>query len=93
MISAHIISHYAGSYTSFVKDRIFNPLNMTSTTFYPSEAVQSGEMTQAWTKNGRRIPQWFTDDVVELMCGPGGVISNGDDIVRVTSKSQYDAFT
>jgi len=82
MLSSYIISHYTGSYTSFVKDRIFTPLNMISTTFSPSEAVRSGEMTHAWTDNGRRIPQWFTDEQIDLIAGPGGIISSGEDMVR-----------
>jgi CubicO group peptidase (beta-lactamase class C family) len=84
MLSSYIISHYTGSYTAFVKDRIFSPLNMNSTTFSPSEAVRSGEMTQAWTKSGRRIPQWSTDELMELIAGPGGIISSGEDMVRDT---------
>ena len=81
MLSSYIISYYTGSYTTFVKDRIFTPLHMTSTTFTPSEAVRSGKMTHAWTNNGRRIPQWFTDDIMHLTAGPGGVISSSEDMV------------
>lgn len=81
MLGSHIITHYTGSYVSFVKERILNPLNMTSTTFSPSEAVKSGEMTQSWTNQGRRIPQWFTEDMKSLNAGPGGLISNVEDMV------------
>ena len=81
--AAHIISTYAGSFTAFVKERIFDPLNMTSTTYSFSEAVRSGEITQAWTStgNGRRIPHWFDDDVIQLVAGAGGIISSAADIV------------
>lgn len=83
ILTVHIISHYTGQpYTSFVKDRIFTPLNMTSTTYTPSEAIRLGEVTQSWTKSGRRIPEWFNDGQVELNAGPGGVISNAEDLVR-----------
>lgn len=84
MLSSYIISHYTGSYTSFVKDRIFTPLNMTSTTFSVSEAVLSGQMTDAWANSGRRIPQWFTDEQMDLIAGAGGIISSGEDMVRGT---------
>ena len=59
------------------------PLNMSSTTFLPSEAVASGEMAQSWTKQGRRIPQWFTDGMTELNAGPGGIISSAKDMVCI----------
>jgi len=83
-LSSYIISHYTGSYTSFVKDRIFTPLDMTSTTFSLSEAVLSGEMADAWTNSGRRIPNWLTDEQIELTAGPGGIISSVEDMVRST---------
>lgn len=90
MLASRIITHYTGSYTSFVKDRIFIPLNMSSTTYLPSEAVASGEMTQSWTKQGRRISQWFTDETTELHAGPGGVISSAEDMVCIfTSASIF----
>jgi CubicO group peptidase (beta-lactamase class C family) len=81
--AAHIVSTYAGSFTTFVKERIFDPLNMTSTTYSLSEAVRSGEITQAWTSmaNGRRIPHWFDDEVNQLIAGAGGIISSAADMV------------
>ena len=85
MLSSYIISHYAGSYTSFIKERIFSPLNMSSTTFFLSEALRSGEMTHSWTQNGRRIPQWFPDNLTELVAGPGGIISSVEDMVSCAS--------
>jgi len=59
-------------------------LNMTSTTYSFSEAVRSGEITQAWTStgNGRRIPHWFDDDVIQLVAGAGGIISSAADIAK-----------
>ena len=82
--AAHIVSTYAGSFTAFVKERIFEPLNMTSSTYLLSEAVRSGEITQAWTStdNGRRIPHWFDDEVIQLIAGAGGIISSAADMVR-----------
>jgi CubicO group peptidase (beta-lactamase class C family) len=89
MLSSYIISHYTGSYTSFVKERIFVPLNMSSTTFFLSEALRSGEMTHSWTQNGRRIPQWPIDNLAELIAGPGGIISSVEDMVSCASSLIY----
>lgn len=83
IIAAHIVSTYTGSFTAFVKERIFDPLNMTSTTYSLSDAVRSGEITQAWTSigNGRRVPHWFDDEVNQLLAGAGGIISSAADLV------------
>lgn len=85
VVASHIISTYTGSYTQFVKERIFDPLNMTSTTFSLSEAVNSGKMSQNWASqgNGRRIPHWMNDGVAHMMAGSGGIISSVVDVVRV----------
>ncbi|KAA1476004.1 beta-lactamase/transpeptidase-like protein [Dentipellis sp. KUC8613] len=80
MLGAHLISKYTGSYTQFVQDRIFDPLNMTSSTFSPGKAASSGKLTQTWTTFGRRIPVWFTEENAELSSGPGGIISNIKDL-------------
>jgi CubicO group peptidase (beta-lactamase class C family) len=54
---------------------------MTSTTFSPDKAAQSGEMSQAWTAEGRRIPLTISEDSAELMAGPGGIMSSAIDMV------------
>jgi len=83
IIAAHIVSTYTGSFTAFVKQRIFDTLNMTSTTYSLSDAVRSGEITQAWTSigKGRRVPHWFDDEVNQLLAGAGGIITNAADLV------------
>lgn len=79
---AHIISTYSGvPYTQFVKERIWNRLNVTSSTFSPDQAALSGKLTQIWTASGRRIPFWFAEESVELNAGPGGIISSVVDMV------------
>ncbi|KZP23442.1 beta-lactamase/transpeptidase-like protein [Athelia psychrophila] len=98
VVAAHIISTYTGSYTQFVKERIFAPLNMTSTTFSLSEAVESGKMTQTWGSlaNGRRIPHWMGDDRQETIAGAGGIISSVIDMakwVELLLNSGYDTHT
>ncbi|TFK57591.1 beta-lactamase/transpeptidase-like protein [Heliocybe sulcata] len=80
--ASYIISKYAGPYMTFVKERIFKPLNMTSTTFSPEEAIASGKLTVTWTHTGRRIPFWFTEDTIELQAGAGGVTSSAEDMTR-----------
>jgi CubicO group peptidase (beta-lactamase class C family) len=87
MVCAHIIDIYAGSYTDFVHKRLFMPLNMSDSTFVPSEAHATGRATQTWTKEGRRIPWWFKDDDYKLSMGPGGVIASAEGLVRLYSFS------
>lgn len=82
MTAQHIVTTYTGSFTAFVRDRIFVPLNMTSSTYLYSEAVETGKATQNWGETGRLIPWWFKDDTAELIAGAGGVISSAQDMVR-----------
>jgi hypothetical protein len=81
--AAHIIETYsAQTYTSFVEDRIFTPLGMSSSTFSPAKAGKTGKFTQGWTSNGRLLPECFTEEVVPLMAGAGGVISSAVDMSK-----------
>lgn len=85
VVVAHIISKYANQpYTSFVQERIFVPLDMSSTTFSPRTAAESGKFTQGWTKTGRLVPEWFTEEAAFALAAPGGVISNAIDMVGKT---------
>ena len=83
MVGAHIISKLSGMlYQAFASSRLFAPLNMSSTTFYPSDAMAAGKFTQFWAgNNGRRIPAWFSDEDVPLLSGAGGVMSSVTDMV------------
>lgn len=83
MLTQQIISLYSGiPYPDFVAQRIFAPLNMSSTTFSPSRANATGRFTQSWTPSGRRIPSWFSDAEMILLAGAGGVISSGTDMAQ-----------
>lgn len=83
MVAAHIIETYSGqTYTSFVEDRIFTPLEMFSSTYSPARAGKTGKFTQGWTGSGRLLPEWFTEEMAMLKAGPGGVISNAVDMSK-----------
>lgn len=82
MLGAYLISKYADKpYTGFASERLFGPMNMSTTTFRPDTARKTGLLTQTWTKFGRRVPFGFPEDVVELVAGPGGIISSAADLV------------
>ncbi|VDC03891.1 unnamed protein product [Peniophora sp. CBMAI 1063] len=82
MTAQHIITTYAGSFTDYVRDRIFLPLNMTSTTYSASKAFEGGKPTQTWDENGRRLPWAFKDSDIDLIAGAGGIISSAQDMSR-----------
>lgn len=86
MLGAHLISTYSGMpYPDYIQERIFDRLNMTSTTFSPTEALKSGKRSQTWTASGRLIPFWFSENALDLNAGPGGIISNVEDLVGIYS--------
>ena len=78
---SYIISKYTGSHIDFARERIFEPLGMSSTTFSPTSAAASGKLTQSWTAHDQQIPFWFTDDDKELNAGAGGIITSVIDLV------------
>jgi CubicO group peptidase (beta-lactamase class C family) len=86
MIASHIISLYAGMpFSNFVDQRIFIPLNMSSSTYSPIKANATGHFTQFWTsltEGPRRIPYWFGTDGAELLEGPGGIISSARELTH-----------
>jgi len=84
MLASYLVSKYSAMpYNTFVEQRIFAPLNMTSSTYAPSKAQASGLLTHSWTKEGRRVPEWFGDDsVIDLNAGPGGLITNAIDMSK-----------
>ncbi|KAI0753784.1 beta-lactamase/transpeptidase-like protein [Fomes fomentarius] len=81
---AHIISTYSKkSYQDFVKERIFDPLNMSSTNYSPQEANATGLLSQSWAFVGRRIPLVIEDpSTANLIAGAGGIISNVVDMAK-----------
>ncbi len=84
MVGAHVITTLSGvQFTEFVKDRILKPLEMTQSTYSIDEAVRSGKASETWTPFGRRIPPWMEGLEIELMAGPGGLISSVKELVRL----------
>lgn len=83
IIASHIIAKYSphGSFPEFVQDRIFNPLGMLASTYSPKVAEASGKLTECW-HNGRRIPQFHKEPEMELNAGPGGILTNVEDMVK-----------
>ena len=82
--ASHLVSLYSGkSFTAFVKERIFDPLHMSTTTYRWDEAEKSQLFSQAWSgAEHRRIPYWFAGEKVsEFIAGAGGVISSATDMV------------
>ena len=86
MVGAHVITALSGvPFAEFVKDRILKPLRMTHSTYSINEAIQSGKASETWTPFGRRIPPWMEGLDIELLAGPGGLISNVKELVRIAS--------
>jgi CubicO group peptidase (beta-lactamase class C family) len=82
-VGAQVVKALSGvGFIDFVKDRILAPLNMTQTTYSVHEALGSGQASETWTSFGRRIPLWMEGVHAETIAGPGGIISNVNDLVR-----------
>ncbi|KAI0792431.1 beta-lactamase/transpeptidase-like protein [Abortiporus biennis] len=93
-IGAYVVTKYTGkTFPEFVKARIFDPLNMTSTSYSGTQAAASGHMSDAFTsvydpgaRNGgpaRKIPFLFTDeDQATIVAGPGGILSSAVDMAK-----------
>ena len=81
--ASHIIAVYSAQpFRDFVKERIFDPLNMTSTTYSGDEAAARGLLSQSWSSQGRRLPYWFAGEAMSyFIAGAGGVLSNAVDMV------------
>ncbi|KAJ3550435.1 hypothetical protein NM688_g5078 [Phlebia brevispora] len=84
ILAVHIVETYSGmALTSYVHERIFKPLHMTSTTYFVDEAILTGNMSHAFTTGYRRIPYHFADrNVARLMSGAGAIISSATDMSK-----------
>ena len=86
IVGSHIIATYAGKpFTEFVQERILTPLNMTSAFYFASRVPSELNISQSFTAQ-RRTPLWSTDDrLAEFIAGPGGLLTNPVDMVRITT--------
>jgi CubicO group peptidase (beta-lactamase class C family) len=83
MVGAEVVSTLSGMRLGdFVSNRIFKPLGMNSSTYSIDAATQTGKFSETWTSFGRLIPPWIEDEFEDLIAGPGGVISNVEELVR-----------
>jgi CubicO group peptidase (beta-lactamase class C family) len=81
ILATEIVTRLSGhSYVDFVTARIFEPLGMNHTTFHPDVAATSGRLAHIFTREGRRIPFWVTEDTMAINAGAGGVISTSADL-------------
>ena len=84
ILASHVVALYSDmSFEDFVRRRIWEPLNMSSTTYDINKASSSGLLTQAWASNGRRIPNIFEQHpgASFVAAGAGGIISTVEDLV------------
>jgi CubicO group peptidase (beta-lactamase class C family) len=66
----------------FIGERIFKPLNMTSTSYSLSAALASGRASQAFDAAYRRIPLGLPDIDQALIAGAGGILSTAPDMLK-----------
>ncbi|KAI0341218.1 beta-lactamase/transpeptidase-like protein [Trametopsis cervina] len=80
LVGARIVTKYADmDFIEFVRQRIFEPLNMSTSTYFAEPAKRSGLLSHAFGEQSRRIPFWF-EGQEELFAGPGGVLSSAVDM-------------
>ena len=70
------------SYENFVTERIFKPLDMSDTTFSSGDHADFTRLSQSWTLENRRIPNFFEGNESHILAGPGGIISTISDMVN-----------
>ena len=71
-------------FPDFVQERIFNNLSMSSTTYLPIVAEESGLMSHSWTRDGRRTPFYNSENTHYSQLGADGVITNAVDMVYLS---------
>jgi CubicO group peptidase (beta-lactamase class C family) len=81
MLAQHLVERYSGQdLPSFAAERIFGPLNMSSSTYSSEAANATGRMSQSFSWFSRRIPTWVTDADNPFLAGAGSMLSTVDDL-------------
>lgn len=104
IISALIVERTSAMpYTAFVQSYIFNPLNLSSTSYNATHALLTGRLSEGHSlpaketaifpaagcsnRTHRPIPFFLSELSHELIAGPGGVLSSAKDIASLQSLS------
>jgi CubicO group peptidase (beta-lactamase class C family) len=83
MVAQQLIERFTSmSHENFVAERIFNPLNMTSSTFSLEYAAATGELSESYNPHGRRIPHWLDKNDMPVIAGAGGILSSAVDLLK-----------
>lgn len=85
VVGTHILEKYSTTtFGDFVQERILKPLGMNSTV---TSTVVAKRLTQTWSKSGRRIPFWFSEEEMSLLSGAGSILSTTKDMVSLRNKA------
>jgi CubicO group peptidase (beta-lactamase class C family) len=70
------------SLPAFIAERIFRPLNMTSSSYSRTSAEASGHASQAFDEEHRRVPHTTSEADMPIEAGMGGILSTAPDMLR-----------
>jgi hypothetical protein len=83
MVAQHLVELFTGmTLEDFVGERIFRPLNMTSSTFSLEYAAATGNLSESYSPFGRRIPHWLDREDMPVIAGVGGILSSAVDLLK-----------
>jgi CubicO group peptidase (beta-lactamase class C family) len=83
MVAQHLVERFSGiDIGNFVASHIFAPLNMTTSTYSFEYATATGDLSESYEPNGRRISHWYNRGDASVTAGPGGVMSSTVDLLK-----------
>jgi CubicO group peptidase (beta-lactamase class C family) len=83
MVAQHLVERFSGMpLGDFVTQRIFVPLNMTSSTYSFEYAISTGHLSESYEFGGRRIPHWLEKEDMPVVAGAGGIMSSAVDLLK-----------